>query len=79
MPVRRTACTAGPPLLTLGVFDILSDLERRRRETERPQPQGKAWTRRTRKWFEDNGVPLLSKADESELDAVRTALAEGLG
>jgi hypothetical protein len=69
----------GPPLLTLGVFDILSDLERRRRETDRPQPQGKAWTRRTRKWFDDNGVPLLSKADESELGAVRTALAKELG
>ena len=69
----------GPPLLTLGVFDILSDLERRRRETDRPQPQGKAWTRRTRKWFDDNGVPLLSKADEGELDAVRAVLAEELG
>jgi hypothetical protein len=48
----------GKPLLTDGVFDILRDLSHRRSQAAKPQPQGRAWTRRTQKWFEENGVPL---------------------
>jgi hypothetical protein len=65
-------------LLSDGVFTILGELVRRRAETG--QPQGKAWTRRTRRWFETNGVPLQVKSasplfDEAELTSVRAAIA----
>ncbi len=65
--------------LTDGVFTILRELSERRASTA--QPQGKAWTRRTRKWFEESGVPLAVKSarsaifDEAELAEVRAALA----
>ena len=69
----------GAAHLTSGVFDILNELTRRRHETDSPRPQGKMWTLRTRKWFDDNGFPLLVKADEAELEAVRAALANEFG
>lgn len=64
----------GAQVLTEGVFAILRSLSQRRKETG--SPQGKAWTRRTRKWFDDNGCPLLVKADETELAQVRAALKD---
>lgn len=59
---------------TNGIFDILQQLSDRRRQTN--QPQGKAWTRRTRKWFTDMGAPLLVKADQAELEEVRSLLQD---
>ncbi len=50
--------------LTQGVFAILRTLEQRRRETG--QPQGRAWTRRVRKWFADQGQPLLTQDEQTE-------------
>jgi hypothetical protein len=79
----------GRPMLTDGVFDILRDLSHRRAQTPKPQPQGRAWTRRTQKWFEENGIPMQLRAsirtgrggggaaEEAEEDAasIRAALA----
>ena len=69
----------GAAHLTSGVFDILNELTRRRHEADSPRPQGKIWTLRTRKWFDENGFPLLVKADEAEIEAVRAALANDFG
>jgi hypothetical protein len=79
----------GKPMLTDGVFDILRDLSHRRSQTPKPQPQGKAWTRRTQKWFEENGVPMQLRASirtsrggggaaeepEEDVESIRAALA----
>jgi hypothetical protein len=67
--------------LTNGVFDILRELSQRRAATSPLRPQGGAWTRRTRKWFEDNGVPLNVKSsptesDEREMAEIRAALEQ---
>lgn len=68
----------GNQVLTDGVFDILRSLAEKSRLGK--GPQGKAWTRRTRRWFEDNGVPLTANwsvepADENEVAEVRAAIA----
>ena len=65
-----------PPVITDGLFEILRQLIERRKSDSSPKPQGKAWTQRTRKWFEDNGFPLLVREDMAELLEVRQALAE---
>jgi hypothetical protein len=80
----------GKPLLTDGVFEILRDLSLRRAEASKPQPQGKAWTRRTQKWFEENGVPLPVRSsvrigqdrgdheeqeEQEDVESIRAALA----
>jgi hypothetical protein len=56
----------GEEVLTQGVFAILRALDQRRRETS--QPQGKAWTRRVRKWFDDQGQPMLTKEEQVEAE-----------
>lgn len=69
-------------VLTSGIFDILRELSQRRLASSPARPQGSAWTRRTRKWFEDNGVVLNVKSvgaetvvsDENEMAEVRAAL-----
>ena len=59
--------------LTEAMFTILQNLMERRKQTG--QPQGKAWTRRVRKLFEETGWPMLVKGDEAELQEVKAALA----
>lgn len=71
----------GTMTLTDGVFNILRELSQRRAATNPPQPQGRAWTRRTLKWFEENGVPLQVKTsgelyDPQEAAEIRAALTE---
>jgi AraC-like DNA-binding protein len=66
-------------VLTNGVFDILRELSQRRTAASPARPQGRAWTRRTCRWFEDNGVPLNVKSIgvetvESEISEVRAVL-----
>ena len=77
----------GRPILTDGVFDILRELSQRRSDTSKSQPQGKAWTRRTQKWFEENGVSLPVRSsvhmgrgrgtaeDPEDVESIRAALA----
>ena len=57
-----------------GMFAILQNLIERRQQTG--QPQGKAWTRRVRKLFEENECPMLVKSDEAERQEVRAALKD---
>jgi hypothetical protein len=64
----------GKQPLTDGMFTILQELSERRQKTG--THQGKAWTRRTRKWLEDNGAPFLVKSDAAELQEVRALLAD---
>lgn len=51
----------GKRVVTDGVLTILSELSERRRQSG--QHQGKAWTRRTKKWFEDNNAPWIGKGE----------------
>ena len=60
--------------MTDALFAILQNLIERRKQTG--QPQGKAWTRRALKLFEENSCPMLTKSDEAELQEVRAALKD---
>jgi hypothetical protein len=72
---KHDRLNGGNPLLTDGVFDILRVLCERRAALPAHPSQGKAWTRRTRKWFDDNGVPMLSKSEKEEAAEIRQSLA----
>ncbi len=66
----------GATVVTDGLFEILRQLSERRRTDAHQKAQGRAWTQRTRKWFDENGFPLLVKEDMAELLEVRKALAD---
>jgi hypothetical protein len=72
---KHDRMNGGRPVLTDGVFDILRELCERRTAISTHPSQGKAWTRRTRKWFDDNGVPMLSKTEKDEAAEIRRAIA----
>ena len=72
---KHDRMNGGRPALTDGVFDILRELCERRTAISAHPSQGKAWTRRTRKWFDDNGVPMLSRSEKDEAAEIRRAIA----